>query len=273
MPDPISGPDPATVNYDHAQIWKPGTLQDPARYTLDPGNISGKGEPSPGNLRHIRPYIINGNMLFDFPVGPEGFRWSGTAALGLHRPIGGEGARGRTTNFNEARVEMSGIFPGVTSVNKMNACEKILTHPQRNGMRLIMTGIYPTLFVLPESWDFTRDPEDRTHSISYTISFVVIGVGKKVSDPKGKQGRTNPTVKKTKPKGKPAHIFTVKAGARTLQAIARVVYKDAKQWQKLVRLNQGQINKWVARRPTHLQKLATHQLPTYRWPIGTKFRY
>jgi hypothetical protein len=137
------------------------------------------------------------------------------------------------------------------------------------GIVLYAPGVFEVeQYVLPESWNFTHDPEDRTHSIEYTISFVRIGEGNKVKDKPGKPPPANPTVK-TKPKGKPTRIFTAKAGAQTFRAISKAVYKDQSKWTKLVALNQGQLNNWKKSHPA----IATHQLPTFRWPIGTKFRY
>lgn len=268
MAEIIGGHNPDDVDYTKAQKFVPGTGQDPARYLIGPGSITGPGQHSAGNLRHARPYIVNGNKLFGFPVGPEGFTRSGSAAIGTHRVIGGRVAKAQTTHFEEGRIELSGTFPGTSSQDKMDACVEILTTPQQNGMQLYLPGVFDILYVLPENWNFTHDKEDRTHSIDYTISFLIIGFGKKIADPKGKPAQQNPTIKKI-PKGKPVHIVTVRAGARTLQALARIVYKDADQWQKLVKLNQGQLNDWKRDHPS----TPNHSLPTYRWPIGTKFRY
>lgn len=267
--DVIGGKNPPQVGErDKAQKWRPNTGQDPAAYIIGPGTISGPNKHSSGNLRHARPYIVNGNKLFGFPVGVESFRRSGNASIGSHRTIGSRNVRGQTTQYEEGRVELSGVFPGITSQVKMEACLEILTTPQRNGMRLYMPGLFDTLIVLPENWDFSHEGDDRTHSIAYTISFLIIGVSKPVSDPKGKPAPTNPTIKK-KPKGKPQRVFTVRANARTLISIARIVYNDADEWRLLVQRNQGQLNKWKKQHP----KVTTHQIPTYRWPIGTKFSY
>lgn len=268
MAEIIGGNNPDKITGGAAQIWRTGTGQDPARYLIGPGTITSPGVHSPGNLRHARPYLTDGKVIFGFPVGPEAFTKSGAAALGLHRNIGGNHSRGRTVNYNEGRIELSGTFPGITSVDKLRACENMLVTPQNNGLLLYVPGIFNVLRVLPENWSFVHGAEDRTHSIDYTISFVIIGVGGKVSDPKGKPPAQNPSIKK-KPKGKPTRIFTVKAGVRTFRAIARTVYNDADEWQLLVQKNQGQLVDWNRDHAS----TPSHQLPTYRWPIGTKFAY
>jgi hypothetical protein len=47
-------------------------------------------------------------------------------------------------------------------------------------------------FVVPESWEFSHDPDDQTHSIAYTVTFVMIGEGRRIPDPSG-QAPVNPT--------------------------------------------------------------------------------
>lgn len=256
------------------EIWKPGKGNDPAKYLVRPGSITGRNKHSPGNLTHARPYMISGNTIFAFPVGVEGFTRSGSAQLGLHKYLGENAVRGNVTHREEARIELSGTFPGVTAQELMVNCINILRAVSpKPGLILYAPGVFNAeQFVLPESWTFTHDPEDRTHSIAYTISFVRTGEGQTVDDPIGKPPDEQPGVKSI-PRGKPIRTFSVTDGARTLRQISFIVYKDANKWQKIVQLNAGQLALFQRSAAVNAQNnLPTWKLPLYRWPIGTKFR-
>jgi hypothetical protein len=257
------------------EIWKPGTGQDPARYLVNPGTVKGPGQHSAGALRHARPYIASGRKIFLFPVGVEGFTRSGNALIGMHHYIGDNRTDGVTINYEEAHIELNGVLPGTTSVDAMNECiDVLISKPPDPGLVLYAPGVFTReQYVLAETWNFTHDPEDRTHSIAYTISFLRTGVGKKVTDQPGKPSPPNPTVT-TKPRGKPSQIFTVRDGAQTLRAISKIVYGSQDEWQKLVNLNAGQLATWQRSfAENKLYGLPTYQLPTFRFPLGTKFRY
>lgn len=260
-----------------SQQWSQNVGIDPARYLVNPGKVTigNKHKPSPGNLYHARPYIVSGSNIFVFPVGVEGFTRSGQAQLGLHHYIGGNAVDGVTVHYEEARIELTGTFPGITAQDAMVDCIGLLrSQPPDPGLVLYAPGVFEReQYCLPENWNFTHDPDDRTHSISYTISLVRIGEGRAVADPHGKPAPKNPTIK-VRPKGKPARIFTVKDGVRTFRAIAKKVYGNQNKWHQLVELNRGELANW--QRSTAINKahgLPTFQLPTFRWPVGTKFRY
>jgi len=258
-----------------SEIWRPGTGQDPAKYLVRPGTISGRNKHSAGNLGHARPYIVSGNSFFAFPVGVEGFERSGSAQLGLHRYLGENAVRGNVTHREEARIQLSGTFPGLSAQELMVACINILrSNPPKPGLILYAPGVFNAeQFVLPESWNFTHDPEDRTHSINYTISFVRTGEGQTAKDPIGKAPDAQPGVK-TVPRGMPTRSFTVTDGARTLRQIAYIVYHDADKWQQLVQLNAGTLATFQRSQALNeANDLPAYKLPTYRWPIGTQFRY
>jgi hypothetical protein len=149
-------------------------------------------------------------------------------------------------------------------------CRNMLRAPQKAaGLILFVPGVFAQeQFVLPDTWSFTHDESDRSHSIDYSITFLRIGTKKQVNDPTNAIPPPNPG-SGSKPKGKPPHIFTIKHGARTLRAVAKHVYHDADAWPRIVRLNQGQLNRWKKNHPN----IPPHKIPTYRWPLGTKFRY
>ncbi len=250
--------------------WIPGVGIDPAAYLIKPGKVSSPGDHSAGQWAHARPYISNGSDVFVFPVGVEGFQEQGQATLGLHHYIGDVEADGVTVHRDESRITLTGIWPGLTAVDVMIDCRTILRAiPKDIGLILWVPGVFAKeQFVLAETWQFTHEEDDRSHSISYSVTFVRIGDKHRVSDPDGTVPPPNPG-SSTTPGGKPAKIFTIKAGVRTLRAVAKKVYKNDNAWPRLVRLNQGQLNKWKKNHPD----VPNHKIPTHRWPIGTKFRY
>jgi hypothetical protein len=248
-----------------AQIWRQGKGQDPAAYLVDPGSVISPGKHRAGNLAHARPYLVNGAKLFVFPVGTEGFRRSGQAQLGLHHYIGGSDVDGKTMHHEEARIELRGTFPGLTSQQCMVDSIRVMRAvAPPSGMILYAPGVFEReQFVLPETWDFNHDADDRTHSIDFTISFVRIQTGQTLNDPQGTAPPPQP-VKKSLPRGNATRTFTIKDGARTFQSVATILYHDSGLWAKLASLNQSIITK---------TGLAQHQVPNHRWPIGTKVHY
>ena len=254
--------------------WRRGRGIDPAGYLVDPGTVSGPGKHSAGQLAHARPYIVAGNSLFVFPVGVEGFTRSGSATLGTHKYIGDNSVDGVTTHYEEGRITLTGTFPGLTAQDTMVQCINILRAKTDDGLVLYAPGVFEReQYVLAENWDFEHAEDDRTHSITYSITFLRIGEGRKVTDPNGSAPPPNPTTG-TKTKGAPTRVFTVVDGAQTLRAIAGVVYNDVNKWTQLVDLNAGQLADWQRGNAMNaLYGLPTYQLPTFRWPIGTKFRY
>jgi len=247
-----------------------GLQQDPAYYLVDPGDVTGKNEGSPGQLAHIRPSISNGKDLYVFPVGPEGFHEEGNATLGLHQYLGDTESDGVTVHYDESRITLSGTFPGLTSQNNMVACRNILRgHQGEPGVILYVPGVFEQeQYVLPETWSFDHTADDRTHSIDYSITFVRIGTKRKLIDPGGTIPPPNPggTVGGT---SAPHKVFIVKASVRTLRAIAKHVYHDPDDWSRIVRLNEGKANRWIRHHPN----VPKYKMATYRWPLGTKFRY
>src|SRR4029077_2186297 len=244
---------------------RPGTGQDPAKYLIYPGTVNAPGRHTPGNLRHARPYLVNGSKMYVFPTPVEGFTRSGQAQLGLRHYLGSNTVDGVTMHYEEGRITLSGTFPGLTSRQNMAECIDMLrSHTQERGLVLYAPGVFEReQYLLPENWNFNHTEDDRSHSIEYSITFVRIGDGKKVTDPKGTPPPMNPRISKLK-KGKPTRTFTTKAGAQTLRAIAKIVYKDAGKWKQIVGLNRSLITKTGK---------SMQALPLYRFPLGTKFRY
>lgn len=255
------------------QMWKPNTGMDPAKYLVFPGTVRAPGKHSAGNLRHARPYLVNGKQMFIFPIGVEGFRRSGTALLGLHHYIGDNAVDGITVHLEEGRIVLTGTFPGLTAQQNMVELLALLRSPTQNprGLVLYAPGVFNRQqYLLPESWDFEHTEDDRTHSITYSLTLVKTGEGQRVKDPVGTAAPPNPG-RKRKPKGKPSRYFTVNAKHRTLKAISKYVYGNPNKWMQLVNLNKGQLNQFIVKGKN--VQVTSHNMPTLRLPLGIRVRY
>jgi hypothetical protein len=256
--------------------WRRGIGLDTAAYLVDPGSVRAPGKHSAGMLANARPYLVAGNSIFVFPVGVEGFNRAGTATIGSHKYLGDNAIDGVTTHYEEARITLRGTFPGLTAQQTMVDCINVLrAQTPDHGLILYAEGVFGReQYVLAETWEFDHAEDDRTHSIEYTITFIRIGEGRKITDSRSAVPPPNPTVGTTT-KGKPTRIFTAKDGAQTLRAIAAIVYSgDSSKWTQLVDLNAGQLADWQRGNALNaMYGLPTYQLPTFRFPIGTQFRY
>lgn len=171
-----------------AQIFIPGTGQDPAKYLVNPGSWDERSKSmTPGDLAHARPWLDSGNRVFVWPVPTEGFRRTGQSMLGLHHYIGDQYVDAQVIHRDEARIEMTGVFPGTSGQDNMVEFGNTLNDdPPDAGMVLNVPGVFDQVkFVVPENWEFSHDADDETHSISYTVTFVVIGDGRRLPDPSG----------------------------------------------------------------------------------------
>jgi hypothetical protein len=241
------------------QIWKPNTGQDPARYVV-----------TMSELYHKRPALIVGDQVFVWPIGTEGFRRTGNATLGIHHYLGDNRVDVHVIHRDEARIEMSGTFPGFTAQDNMVALIQVLTGTTpKKGKILYLPGIFENVqYVTVENYDFSHQEDDRTHSIAYSISFIRTDIGRRALDPHGQPPVPNPWIRKIG-KGESARTVIVRSGVRTLKAVAHRAYGTPNLWHRVVLLNRNTILKYQKKRKI---KIPSHKMPTYRWPIGTKFR-
>jgi len=205
-----------------------------------------------------------------FPTPVEGFSRSGTAQLGLRHYIGANHVDGVAIHLEEARITLTGTFPGQTSQINMVECINMLrSKTGGKGLTLYAPGVFnKEQYVLPENWDFTHPEDDRTHSITYSITLVRLGEGPRVNDPLGSPPRSQSRV--STQRGKPQKVFTVKENVRTLRAVAQSVYGSASKWTQLVALNKQQL----AQIQKKLGKdTGQHKMATFRLPIGLKIHY
>jgi hypothetical protein len=214
--------------------------------------------------------LIPGGEKFEFPLGTEGFRLSGSAQLATHHYIGDNAVEVQVLHRDESHIEISGILPGNTSDQNMNALRDILVKgTPKQGKILSLPGIFPKQqMVVVESYEFSHPEDERTDSIFYTITFIRVGVGKKVQ--RAKLAGPTPSShvvphKKKKPK-RPIgqRIFTIRDTARTLRTVAKVVYGNPDKWKYVY---------WKNRKRIDGMHLPQHQIPTHIWAIGTKFYY
>jgi hypothetical protein len=249
--------------------------EDTAGYLVDVGTVSAPGRHTSGQLAHARPYIVSGKNFFVFPVGTEGFERSGAAGVSIHKYLGEVAADAHVFHREEGRIQLMGTFPGITSPSLMVDCLQILrSAPAEPGLVLYAPGVFEReQYVVAESWNFTHPEDNRDHSITYSITMLRTGEGQAVKDPRGTLAPPNPS-KHNRPKGRPTRFFTVVEGARTLKQIAFTVYHDSNKWTQLVQLNAGELAAFQRGNVLNAYyNLPTYQLPTYRWEIGTKFRY
>ena len=238
-------PDTANKN----QIWRPNTGQDPAKYLLPDSQ-----------LRYARPRLTSGDKEFIWPVGTEAFRHSGQAVLGIRKYIGDNAADVHVVHKDEAHIELTGTFPGLKSVPAMIALKDVITSqtPER-GKILTLPGVFEEVkYVAVESYEFNHDEDDRTHSITYTISFIVMGTGydvgsRKVQTPTPQPGAsTRPGETAKRPPSAPNRTFTTTHAVNTLPLVAKVVYGNPDKWPKLLELNSVMFKG----APTHLVHLS-----------------
>lgn len=212
-----------------------------------------------------RPYLsLPGVGKFVWPVGTEGFGISGQADLAIHKYLGDNDIEVEIVHFDERRIEMSGTFPGHSATWYMRDLIAVMTAKSNKQKVLGLPGLFPrTQLVDVENYNFSHDPEDRTRSVSYQITFVRSGAGRPVPRSDLDDPLENP-IEDNPPKGDPIHIFRVRAGFRTLRNISAKVYGDPRKWRKLWNLNKVKLRKLG---------FTLHSIQHKRLPLGTKIRY
>lgn len=223
------------------------------------------------------PKIVCRKKIFVWPVGTEGFRRSGAATLGIHKYLGRGYVDVHVVHRDEARIEMSGTFPGRTSVKNMHDLIAILT---MSGVKyLYVPGVFSnvqTVFV--ENYDFPHDREDRTHSIDYTVTFVRTVTGAKIDakqvammplEDTGPSQRLNSTVNTQSER-----VVIVSDSMNTFRAISSAVYGDADKWRTLVDLNLDQVQTLNSgSNGPQIHEMPDYLLVTMRLPNGMRLRY
>lgn len=209
-----------------------------------------------------RPYLaIPRGHAFVWPLGVEGFEIVTNSQLGLHKYLGEIELDVSVVHRAEKRITLSGVLPGWTSNENMQSLQNIYEQDTpENGKILYLPGIFGRLqYVVGESANFSHAAENRTQDIEYTLTFIKVGLGKKIT-----QRPNRPPPGKGKGKGKAQRYFTVNNRNYTLRMIARKLWRNANRWTELYQKNA----RWFDTR-----KIPTHQIPDYRLPNGLKIRY
>lgn len=228
--------------------------EDTARYLLDPGD------------EFRRPYLrIPGGARFRFPVGTEGFRYTGNASLGIHKYIGDADIEVNVIYRDEPRIVMSGLFPGKQGPAFMRQLLPILeARTPKVGKVLFLPYIFPRIqYVAAENWEFSHDAEDRTRDIGYNLTFLMVGVGSVITIPGPDVPTPNPV-----PPTPPVRYVRVKDGQRTLRGLAKKVYHNSTKWNKIYNLNKKKLDADFKKH--HVPR---HKYPSHRLPLGMKLRY
>lgn len=212
-----------------------------------------------------RPYLaVPGSIAFVWPLGIEGFEIQVVAELGRHRYLGEITLDVDVTHKGETGIILSGVFPGWTATENMNALRQVFEmDTPANGKILSLPGVMPDVqYVVGESIRFAHAEDERLMDIQYTASFVRKGHGAS-NNSRPSQPDQIPTGSE---KGRGTKKFQVNSSYRTLRGIARKVYGSEKRWTELYDIKANA--KWFDKR-----NISSHKAPDYRMPLGTTIYY
>lgn len=210
--------------------------------------------------------IVGGDQ-FVWEAGLEGVRISGNATIAEHRYLGDNAVVGFVTHRDTGRIELSGQFSGKTGATNVRDLRQIIMAVTPKGGKILTLPnrvFIKQQFVIVENYDFVHAQDDRTDSFDYTVSFLLIGVGKKTRSTKKVRPPSNPTSRKAKPKGKATRVFVTKNGASTLRAVAKIVYGNPDRWREIYNKNLKVL------KSLHIP---LHTLPTKVLPYGIRLHY
>lgn len=229
-----------------------------------------------GYERHTFPLpkITGAGLTFVWPVGIETFSRTGAATLGIHKYLGRHYVDVHIVHLDEARIELEGTFPGLTSTKNMRDLIEVLVAP--GAKQLYLPGVFTAIqTVFAVDYDFRHPSDDMTHSINYRVSFVRTTTGAKLSSKSTALhdvSSENPGAPKNIIAGEPDRSVHTTDGMSTFRAVADHVYQDADKWNNLLKLNKDQFSTYNAdvgiNEPMNPFKLAISRLP-----LGTRVRY
>jgi hypothetical protein len=218
--------------------------------------------------RYERPVLRSGSLKFEWPLGVEGVRFSGSAIMAEHHYIGDNDVVLDVTHLDDQRIVLTGMFPGLTGTENMQDLLKVIRDPQpKTGKVLVLPRIVFSneIIVAVADYDFDHPEDDRNNSWTYTVTFRRTGTGRSVSGPRKITTPVNHRTSngKSTPRGKSSRVFTVHSGANTLRAIAKIVYGNASRWGEIYNKNRKVLKKYGP----------LHTIPTKRLPLGLKLNY
>jgi hypothetical protein len=220
------------------------------------------------------PKITAGDLTFVWPVGIEAFSRTGAATLGIHKYLGRHYVDVHIVHLDEARIEMEGTFPGLTSTKNMRDLIEVLVAP--GAKELYLPGVFTAIqSVFSVDYDFRHPADDFTHSINYRIAFVRTTTGKKVSTKNTALFDAldeTPGPPKNVVIGAPDRSVTTTDGMATLRAVSDYVYQDPDKWEALVGLNKDYFSTYNTSIGMD-EQVNPFKLATMRLPLGTVVRY
>lgn len=239
--------------------------------TLGAGVIARRDDPAKllmPKSRYRRPSLsLPGGAKFEWPTGTEGIRISGAATIAQHRYFDDNKLVIQVTHRDERRIVMTGQFSGKTGAKNFRQLLDIVTALQpKTGKILSVPGVFMrSQKVAVADYEFEHPQDDKTDSFNYTITFIYLGVGDKIAGVKTVTPKTslNPKGTTGKARGTTPRVFRVHTGARTLRAVAKIVYGDPNRWRLLWQKN-GKV----------LSALGTQEkLQTKILPLGLSLKY
>lgn len=230
------------------------TTDDSARYILRP------------DIEFYRPWLGSAGaggtgLAFVWPLGIEGFTFSSTPELGIHKYIGDNNIDVEVIYPDEYHVTLTGIFPGLTSAQNMRALRATILHEPIDGAKTLSLPLVSDtlLTVSVVTYNFTRDETDGTSTIQYSVEFIQQAVGAKQKLKPLQPPKPNPT-NVTTPRGK-ATKRKVIPHSPTARGVAAEIYRDPSQQSLVLAKNLSKI---------HMETgIPAHQLGYRRLPAGT----
>lgn len=209
-------------------------------------------------------YILGGGE-FEFPIGTEGMRLTGSATLAEHKYVSDNAPYIQVTHRDAATVTMEGELPGKTGSENMRLLRNMcMAADPPDGKRLELPGIFTQAQkVVSDNYEFSR-AENDPWGFTYMIVFRIIGV--MATKHQTSASPAVPSGPKGNPKGTSVHTYTVIRNTETLRSVAFLVYGDADLWRNIYDLNKTVFSKLFP-------NAQISQMPTKLLPIGTKLQY
>lgn len=272
MAEDIRDFNPALKNYDianDAKIKGPsgargykisptrGNEDDSARYILKPDS------------EFLRPWLANppNGSAFVWPLGTQGFQLSSQATAGIHHYIGDNDVDVDIVYPDELHITMTGHFPGKTSSIFKRELRKVILDPSGDsGKILSLPGVEEQiLYVKVIAHSFVHDEGDNTSSIAYSVEFIRVGAGAKITLPTLTPPTPNPTSKK-KARGKSSKRISVKQGSGSARRVTQSVYGrvDSGAMQALIKSNADALE---------AAGIPAYAVPFTPLPVGTVLKY
>lgn len=184
---------------------------------------------------------------FEWPMGTEGVRISGTIGTAVHMYLGDNAPVVQVVHRDARQIEMRGQFMGFTGSQNMRDLIEVITAPIPQGYWILRlpAAVFPReQTVVIDTYDFDHPDDDRMQTWGYSISMTRTGVRGLVPDENGISGGSDISTGNTSgntptgpPKGQTSRTFTTRSGANTLRLIASAVYGDPNQWRQIYEKN------------------------------------